>query len=327
MIPSEPIVKPARRRAGFWFKQVHWGVPLQTNTAVTPGFITMTTSGLSNDPVQKIKEELTRAAQADDLVACLSEMERNQSDIDISAIYQALGKRIQKIHGQHVETLEKVTHDLRSLTASILGYADLLADTQFRCDENILNSCHQTIIQQGERVGRLMDQTVIMAYLETGCMQVKRSSFSITNLLESLIAETCEQSERQICFQNQIGKAVIYGDPLFLRMAILNLIDNGLRYSPAEQSLEVILHPASTPGWIQLDVKDQGIGIDPGQQDILFTRFGRIKNIQNRKSVGSGMGLYLVKIIIQEHRGTVKVKSQPGHGSTFSIGLPVNAIS
>jgi signal transduction histidine kinase len=287
----------------------------------------MITSGLSNDPIQKIKKELTLAAQADDIVACLNEMEGRQSDPDISGIYQALGKQIQKIHCQHVETLEKVTHDLRSLTASIFGYADLLTDVQFRFDENILSSCHETIIQQGERVERLMDQAVIMAHLETGLTQIKRSSFCITTLLESLIAETCEQSERQICFQNQIGEAVIYGDPLYLRIAILNLIDNGLRYSPAEQSLEVILHTTSTPGWIQLDVEDQGIGIDPNQQDILFTRFGRIKNNQNRKSVGSGMGLYLVKIIIQEHWGTVKVTSQPGQGSTFSILLPVDAIS
>jgi two-component system phosphate regulon sensor histidine kinase PhoR len=241
--------------------------------------------------------------------------------------YQALGKRIHNLHGQHVETLEKVTHDLRSLTASVLGYSDLLADAQFRCDENTLNNCHQTIIQQGERIDRLMDQAVIMAHLETGFTQIKRSLFSLTTLLQGLIAETCEQSERKISFQNQMGEAAIYGDPLFLRMAILNLIDNGLRYSPAEQPLEVILLPASTPGWIELEVKDQGIGIDPQQQEILFSRFGRIRNNQNRKSVGSGMGLYLVKIIIQKHQGTVRVKSQPGHGSTFSILLPVNVNS
>jgi signal transduction histidine kinase len=299
---------------------------LQTNTTGTPDFTTMATSGLPNDPVRKIKAELTLAAQSDDIVACLKEIEHSQSDADFSRIYQTLGESIQKIHDQHVETMEKITHDLRSLTASILGYADLLADAQFRCDENILKSCHQTIIQQGERVGRLMDQAVIMTHLESGCTQAKRSSFSLTTLLERLIAETCEQTERQIFFQNQIGEAIIYGDPLFLRMAFMNLIDNGLRYSSPNQSLEMILHPGSDPGWIQLDVKDQGIGIDPGQQDILFSRFGRIKNSQNRKSVGSGIGLYLVKTIIREHEGNVLVKSEPGHGSTFSILLPVNAI-
>jgi signal transduction histidine kinase len=299
---------------------------LQTNTTGTPDFTTMATSGLPNDPVRKIKAELTLAAQSDDIVACLKEIEHSQSDADFSRIYQTLGESIQKIHDQHVETMEKITHDLRSLTASILGYADLLADAQFRCDENILKSCHQTIIQQGERVGRLMDQAVIMTHLESGCTQAKRSSFSLTTLLERLIAETCEQTERQIFFQNQIGEAIIYGDPLFLRMAFMNLIDNGLRYSSPNQSLEMILHPGSDTGWIQLDVKDQGIGIDPGQQDILFSRFGRIKNSQNRKSVGSGIGLYLVKTIIREHEGNVLVKSEPGHGSTFSILLPVNAI-
>jgi signal transduction histidine kinase len=300
---------------------------LLTNTTGTPDFTTMTTSSRSDDPVRKIKKELTLAAEADDVVACLKVIERNQSDLDFSRVYQALGERIQKIHDQHVETLEKVTHDLRSLTASMLGYADLLADAQFRCDENILNSCHQTIIQQGERVNRLMDQAVIMAHLETGSVQIKPTLFSITTLLEGLTVETREQSGRQICFQNQIGEAVIYGDPLFLRMAILNLMDNGLRYSPADQPLEMILHPASTSGWIQLDVKDRGIGIEPGQQYILFSRFGRIKNSQNRKSVGSGMGLYLVRIIIQEHEGIVSAKSEPGHGSTFSITLPVVSTS
>jgi signal transduction histidine kinase len=303
-------VKPARRRAGFWFKQVPWGEPLQTN---------------NNELVQKTKAELTLAAQSDDLVTRLNELSQRESDHDLSGIYRSLGQSVQDLQRQHVETLEKVTHDMRSLTATILGYADLLADAQFRCDENILNNCHQTIIQQGERIDRLMDQAVIMAHLETGITQMKRSTFSITTLLASLVEETCEQSGRQISFQNQMGEAVIYGDPLFLRMAVLNLIDNGLRYSPAETPLEVSLHPASTPGWIELEIKDHGIGIDPGQQEILFSRFGRIKNNQNRKSVGSGLGLYLVKVIIQEHRGAVKVKSQPGQGSNFSIELPVNS--
>ncbi len=135
---------------------------------------------LSNDPVQKIKDELTRTAQSEDIVECLNDLARSQSDKDLSELYPALGKRIQNLHGQHIETLEKVTHDLRSLTATILGYADLLTDVQFRCDENILNNCHQTILQQGERIDRLMDQAVIMAHLETGITQMKRSTFSIT---------------------------------------------------------------------------------------------------------------------------------------------------
>jgi signal transduction histidine kinase len=269
-------------------------------------------------------EELSQAAEADNLATYLNEMARSQPDKELSGIYQTLGKRVQDLQKQHAETLEKVTHDMRSLTASILGYADLLADAQFRCDENILNNCHQTIVQQGERINRLMDQAVIMAHLETGIAQIKFSTFSITTLLAKLIAETCEQSNRQIYFQNQIGETTIYGDPLFLRMAVLNLIDNGLRYSPAETPLTVSLRPASTSGWIELEVKDRGIGIDPGQQEILFSPFGRIKNKQNRKSVGSGLGLYLVKVIVQEHRGTVKVESQPGQGAAFCIELPVN---
>ncbi len=280
---------------------------------------------LSNDRIQKIKGDLILATQADDVIGRLNELAQRQSNTDLVTVYQGLGKCIRDLHCHHVETLEKVTHDMRSLSASILGYADLLSDVQFHCDENTLNNCHQTIIQQGERIDRLMDQAVIMTHLETGLTQIKRSTFSLDILLDGLVAETREQYGRKISFQNQIGEAVIYGDPLFLRMAILNLIDNGLRYSPVEETLEVTLQPDSAPGWIELVVKDQGIGIEPDQQGILFSRFGRIKNNQNRKSVGSGMGLYLVKIIVQEHQGTVKVKSQPGHGSTFSILLPGNS--
>jgi signal transduction histidine kinase len=278
----------------------------------------------SNDRLQKIKDDLTLAAQADDVAGRLNELAQKQSDEDLTGIFLALEKRIQDLHNQHAETLEKVTHDMRSLTASILGYADLLSDTQFRCDENLLDRCHQTIIQQGERINRLMDLAVIMVHLETGIAPIKHSHFSLTTLLESMIAETREQYERNISFNNQIGETIICGDALFLRMAILNLIDNGLRYSPVEEILEVNLQPASATGWIELDFKDHGIGIEPDQQRILFSRFGRIKNNQNRKSVGSGMGLYLVNIIVKQHQGNVKVESQPGYGSTFSILLPGN---
>jgi signal transduction histidine kinase len=277
---------------------------------------------LSNNRFQKLKGDLILATQADDVIGRFNELAERQSNTDLVTVYQGLGNCIRDLHCRHVETLEKVTHDMRSLSASIIGYADLLSDTQFRCDEDTLNKCHQTIIQQGERIERLMDQAVIMTHLETGLTQIKRSTFSLDILLDGLVAETREQYGRKISFQNQIGEAIIYGDPLFLRMAILNLIDNGLRYSPVEETLEVILQPDSAPGWIELVVKDRGVGIEPDQQGILFSRFGRIRNNQNRKSVGSGMGLYLVKIIVQEHRGSVKVKSQPGQGSSFSISLP-----
>ncbi len=279
---------------------------------------------LSNDRIQKLKEDLILATQADDAIGRLNELAQRQSNADLVTVYQGLGNCIRDLNCRHVETLEKVTHDMRSLSASILGYADLLSDSQFRCDENTLNNCHQTIIQQGERINRLMDQAVIMAHLETGLTQFKHTTFSLDFLLDGLVAETREQYGRKISFQNQIGEASIYGDPLFLRMAILNLIDNGLRYSPVKETLEVTLQHDSAPGWIELVVKDRGVGIEPDQQGILFSRFGRIRNNQNRKSVGSGMGLYLVKIIVQEHRGSVKVKSQPGHGSTFSISIPGN---
>src|SRR5438309_1140768 len=106
-----------------------------------------------------------------------------------------------------------------------------------------------------------------------------------------------------------------------LSMILHKLLDNAIKYSPdgGEIACEVLV----LPGWAELDVRDQGLGLEPAQLDQLFRRFGRIVTDETADIRGSGLGLYLARETARLHGGDITVESEPGRGSTFSIRIPL----
>ncbi|RMD56100.1 MAG: PAS domain-containing sensor histidine kinase, partial [Nitrospirae bacterium] len=106
-----------------------------------------------------------------------------------------------------------------------------------------------------------------------------------------------------------------------LEQAIVNLIDNAIKYSNPNSSVEIIAERREH--WCVIDVKDYGCGISEEHLPRLFERFYRVDKARSRKLGGTGLGLSIVKHIVRIHRGKVGVKSTPKKGSTFSIYLPI----
>ncbi|MBW2209382.1 MAG: ATP-binding protein, partial [Deltaproteobacteria bacterium] len=105
-----------------------------------------------------------------------------------------------------------------------------------------------------------------------------------------------------------------------LEQAIVNLLDNAIKYSHVDSEIRVSAKQNDQD--ILIDVRDQGMGIEKQHLSRLFERFYRVDKARSRKLGGTGLGLAIVKHIVQVHRGRVAVDSVPGHGSTFSIHLP-----
>ena len=110
-------------------------------------------------------------------------------------------------------------------------------------------------------------------------------------------------------------------DELRLRQVCTNLIDNALKYSPEGTSVSVNL--SSSLGYAYLTVADQGIGISEDNLPHLFERFYRVDKARSRAQGGTGLGLAIVKQIIEQHGGTISVKSTLGQGTTFTVTLPI----
>ncbi len=106
-----------------------------------------------------------------------------------------------------------------------------------------------------------------------------------------------------------------------LGRAVWNLLDNAVKYSPDRQ--RVWVHVSQADGLVVITVRDQGIGIPPAQRDAIFRKFVRGTSSDGRGAKGTGIGLAMVKHIVEAHSGEVRVESEVGQGSTFTILLPV----
>ena len=144
------------------------------------------------------------------------------------------------------------------------------------------------------------------------------------------LAPTAE--ERGIALQAELGDALyIRGDQESMRQVIDNLIDNAIKYSSENGLVTVSMHEETSTdeesagrSIARIDVQDTGIGIDPSQQARVFERFYRVDKARSRAIGGTGLGLSIVKHAVHSHQGTIVLNSRLGHGSTFTVKLPIN---
>lgn len=215
--------------------------------------------------------------------------------------------------------IASATHDLKNPLSGILLHAQLL-----RRKIGIEFHRHLDLIENGaNRMSKLIADMLDVAKLETG------SALSLTpNRLSDLLDTVAEESQAA-AHQKQIA-IHLSGDPElsfcfdahYLHRCLSNLVDNAIKYSPVGESVHI--HAERIPGghWVQITIKDTGIGIPEADLPHIFERFYRVENPTTKGIDGTGLGLAIVKTIVEQHNGTIKVESQFGVGTTFSIQLP-----
>ncbi len=142
-------------------------------------------------------------------------------------------------------------------------------------------------------------------------------------VLAEVVEEVRRHSGREITLENDLDAALIQGDPMHLQKIFSCLIDNALKFSTPDLPVHLSARRAPASSWVEVSVTDRGIGIAEADVPLLFQRFGRIKNNQTQGIPGTGLGLYIVKYLVQRHHGQVALHSQPGAGATFVVRLPV----
>ena len=241
--------------------------------------------------------------------------------------YYSLLEHVDSIETHHLEFLAKISHEIRSPLASMLGYAELLTDPELRHDDRFIDSCYSILRKEGNQVCRFVEDAVLAAGIGSGHYNFEFVSLRIDQLLESIVEEETKKTKRDIHYENQIGEAKLVADAISIRDVIINLIDNGVKFSAPHTPVEVLLSYAKNPNWIEISITDFGIGIDEKDTPVLFRRFSRIRNETTWEIPGSGLGLYISNNIILNHQGEIKVDSQPNEGSTFTISLPLERLN
>jgi signal transduction histidine kinase len=220
--------------------------------------------------------------------------------------------------------VSNVSHELRTPLALIRLYAETLEMGRLRSPEK-----HQEyfsiIRKESERLTALINNILDFSRIEAGKKEYK---FDETNLAE-LVRNTLESYRYQIEqlgfeFELNISDDLppLQVDREAMARSLLNLINNAVKYSQGDKFLGVNLYRAN--GSVKLEVIDHGIGIPRSEQAKVFEKFYRVGDSLVHNTKGSGVGLSLVRHIVQAHGGQVSVESTPGHGSKFTIALPLN---
>jgi len=216
-----------------------------------------------------------------------------------------------------------ISHEFKSPLTSIRQLAEMLQTGRVPSEER-RQRYYNVLLEQSERLSLLIDNILDFARMEEGKKEFEFEMVDMGPLLQELIS-TIQQQVRHEGFtvQAEIDTPLpsIQVDRAAMTQAITNLIDNAIKYSAGAKKIHV--RGFARNQYLVIAVQDFGIGIEPEEIDKVFERFFRGGDELTRTVKGSGLGLTLVKQIVEAHHGSVHVESEPGRGSTFSIRLPL----
>jgi two-component system phosphate regulon sensor histidine kinase PhoR len=221
--------------------------------------------------------------------------------------------------------LRMASHDLKNPLSRIMGYGQLL-----EMDETLSETTEKYlgyIMRSADEMNRLIADLLDVERLRSG--RVNKELFSFKEMVLSLVRRhEPDVTRNQQTMTTDISDAVMMlrGDMRQLSQAVSNLISNAIKYTPEGGEIDVRLH-FSEPNLLRFEVEDNGIGIPQEAQEKLFTDFYRVQTRETAGISGTGLGLSLVKSVVQAHGGRVGVESEPGQGSRFYFELPVDAMT
>ena len=214
-----------------------------------------------------------------------------------------------------------VAHDFRKPLMAIRGFAELvLEEPDLSVDTR--QDFMRTVISETEHLALLANDTLLITQIETGQLSYDFREIDLGPFL--LDAVPLGMSDHSVLMDVPRGFPKIWADPERLRQVLGNLVSNAVKYSPAGGAIIVRVRERGTQH-IVIEVQDHGLGIPPEQVGKLFQKFARVRTDDHLKVSGTGLGLYICRLILEGHGGQIWVESEPGQGSTFGMALPIDA--
>jgi signal transduction histidine kinase/ActR/RegA family two-component response regulator len=249
--------------------------------------------------------------------ACLHQQARQHADELAAAL--ARQKELDRLKD---EFIQNVSHELRSPLALIRGYAEMLADGEL----GELQAKHQepilTIARRSQMLSDLVEDITLILKAKT--RPLERTSVPLDQVAQTAVEDfrvAAEQAGLRLEAEITPGLPPVSGSPIYLRRMLDNLMDNAIKFTPPGGAVTVRM--CQEESQVVLEVRDTGIGIPSDQLERVFERFYQVDGSSRRKYGGVGLGLALLKEIVDLHGGQVTLESQVGEGSAFTITLPI----
>jgi len=229
------------------------------------------------------------------------------------------------------EFFSNLSHELRTPLNVILCTLQLLdtftSDSDVNLKERDFKKYYNIMKQNCYRQLRLVNNMIDITKLDAGFFTLDQQNCNIINVIESVtlsVSEYIEAKSIELIFDTDIEECIISCDPEKIERVILNLISNSLKFTNAGGRITVNIYDKGEN--ILISIKDTGIGIPNDKLDIIFDRFRQVDKSLTRNQEGSGIGLSIVKSLVELHRGKISVLSEFGKGTEFIIVLPVTVL-
>ncbi|MGE7766508.1 two-component system histidine kinase PnpS [Peribacillus sp. NPDC096540] len=228
---------------------------------------------------------------------------------------------LKRLEQMRKDFVANVSHELRTPITSIKGFSETLLDGALK-DEKTLKHFLSIILKESDRLQELIQELLNLSKMEQQEFVLKAGVVDITNVLgeiQEMLIGKLKEKEVTLEIIASSESVFVEGESDRIKQVFINLITNALTYTP--NGGWVTVNVTENEQTVDIVVQDSGIGIEEKELPRIFERFYRIDKARSRDSGGTGIGLAIVKHIIEVHKGKIKVESTPGSGTTFTVTL------
>jgi len=233
-------------------------------------------------------------------------------------------EEVRVISKRKTDFISSVSHELRTPLTSIKGYAAILLAGKLGDIPKEVKERLEKINLHSDELAHMVNDLLDISRIESGRVAMKKETLDLGEITEKtvdLLSVQAKEKHIELSYSIDALARSVLADRNQIERVFINLIGNALKFTP--QAGKITIHSRSAQNMAQVDITDNGCGIPLEAQEAIFEEFYRVDNAINQEVKGTGLGLALVKHIVEAHGGKIWVQSRAGKGSTFSFTLPL----
>ena len=249
--------------------------------------------------------------------------------LEVRSIVQRFNEilgRMQTLEDSRQEFVSNVSHELKTPMTSMKVLADSLIQQGDQVPAELYREFMQDIVTEIDRESKIIEDLLSLVKMDKSAAVMNISSVNVNEMLEIVLKRLkpiAQKKNVELLFES-FRPVVAEIDEVKFTLVISNLVENAIKYNVSDGWVHVSLN--ADYQYFYVRVEDSGIGIPKESQDLVFDRFYRVDKARSRQTGGTGLGLAIVQNIVLLHHGTIKLHSEEGTGTTFTVRIPLNYV-